>query len=82
MKEIPAEIGEIPTLQSIVLSGCSGSAVKSMKEIVEEQEELQGEVPFKVEVLLWRDDDNDLQNLANPNFQVTASPTSATSCCC
>ncbi|XP_047962197.1 putative late blight resistance protein homolog R1A-10 [Salvia hispanica] len=50
LKEIPAELGEIPTLKSVVLSECNESAVKSAKRMVEEQEELQGEdqLSFKV----------------------------------
>ncbi|XP_042023597.1 putative late blight resistance protein homolog R1B-16 [Salvia splendens] len=43
LKEFPAEVGEIPTLKSVVLSTCSKSAVKSAKRMIEEQEELQGQ---------------------------------------
>ncbi|XP_047962202.1 putative late blight resistance protein homolog R1A-3 [Salvia hispanica] len=73
LKEIPAELGEIPTLKSVVLYECSESAVKSAKRMVEEQEELQGEehLSFKVTVKLWRRNE-ELHSLANPNFQVTS----------
>ncbi|KAL8466257.1 hypothetical protein ACS0TY_035389 [Phlomoides rotata] len=43
LKEIPWGIGEIPTLESIELFGCSSSAVMSAKRILEEQEELGNE---------------------------------------
>ncbi|KAH6816875.1 hypothetical protein C2S51_000478 [Perilla frutescens var. frutescens] len=72
LKKIPTGIGEIPTLQSIVVVGCSKSAVKSAKKIVEEQEESYGgqeQLPFKVLVVLWKKS-RALQSLANPNFQV------------
>ncbi|XP_057800153.1 late blight resistance protein R1-A-like [Salvia miltiorrhiza] len=48
MEEFPSEIGEIPTLKSIHLEYCSESMVVSLKKIVEEQEELQGDPPFHV----------------------------------
>ncbi|XP_057801568.1 putative late blight resistance protein homolog R1B-16 [Salvia miltiorrhiza] len=48
LEEFPSEIGEIPTLKSIRLLNCSESAVVSLKKIVEEQEELQGDPPFHV----------------------------------
>ncbi|XP_057802233.1 uncharacterized protein LOC131017495 isoform X3 [Salvia miltiorrhiza] len=51
LEEFPSEIGEIPTLKSIELYRCSESAVVSLKKIVEEQEELQGEPPFHVIVI-------------------------------
>ncbi|XP_057803077.1 putative late blight resistance protein homolog R1A-10 [Salvia miltiorrhiza] len=71
LKEIPAEVGEIPTLKSVSLVCCKESLVKSAKRMVEEQEELQGEVSFKVEVRLLNKKE-ELESLANPNFQVTA----------
>ncbi|XP_047962191.1 putative late blight resistance protein homolog R1A-3 [Salvia hispanica] len=72
LKEIPAELGEIPTLKLVELNGCTESAVKSAKRMVEEQEELQGEeqLSFKVTVWYW-DETEEMQSLANPNFQVT-----------
>ncbi|XP_047963687.1 putative late blight resistance protein homolog R1B-14 isoform X1 [Salvia hispanica] len=71
VKEIPAELGEIPTLKSVILDDCSESVVKSAKKMVDEQEELQEEelLSFKVEVRLRRKKE-ELQKLANPNFQV------------
>ncbi|XP_057785048.1 putative late blight resistance protein homolog R1C-3 isoform X2 [Salvia miltiorrhiza] len=46
LEEFPLEIGEIPTLKSIELVGCSESMAVSLKKIVEEHEELQGDPPF------------------------------------
>ncbi|XP_042024471.1 putative late blight resistance protein homolog R1B-16 [Salvia splendens] len=73
LKEIPAELGEFPTLKSVVLHACNESAVKSAKRMVEEQEELQGEdqLSFQVEVKLSNQNE-ELQSLSNLNFQVTA----------
>ncbi|XP_057802235.1 putative late blight resistance protein homolog R1A-10 [Salvia miltiorrhiza] len=51
LKEIPAEVGEIPTLKSVSLVCCEESLVKSAKRMVEEQEESQGEVSIKVYVI-------------------------------
>ncbi|XP_057801564.1 putative late blight resistance protein homolog R1C-3 [Salvia miltiorrhiza] len=48
LEEFPSEIGEIPNLKSIELLYCSESAVVSLKKIVEEQEELQGEPSIHV----------------------------------
>ncbi|XP_057801521.1 late blight resistance protein R1-A-like isoform X4 [Salvia miltiorrhiza] len=48
LEEFPSEIGDIATLKSIQLLYCSESAVVSLKKIVEEQEELQGDPPFHV----------------------------------
>ncbi|XP_057801566.1 putative late blight resistance protein homolog R1C-3 isoform X2 [Salvia miltiorrhiza] len=48
LEEFPSEIGEIATLKSIQLYKCSESMVVSLKKIVEEQEELQGDPPFHV----------------------------------
>ncbi|XP_047979493.1 putative late blight resistance protein homolog R1A-10 [Salvia hispanica] len=42
LKEIPSEIGEIPTLRSIQLYFCNESVVLSAKQIVDEQEDLHG----------------------------------------
>ncbi|XP_047962204.1 late blight resistance protein R1-A-like [Salvia hispanica] len=71
LNEIPAELGEIPTLKSVALEYCSASAVKSARRMIEEQEDLQGdELSFKVVVRL-REMNEELHGLANPNFQVT-----------
>ncbi|XP_047962160.1 putative late blight resistance protein homolog R1B-16 [Salvia hispanica] len=73
MKEIPAELGEIPTLKSVNFYNCSESATKSAKRMVEEQEDLQGEeqLSFRVTIHLHNDEDNDeLLKLATPNFNV------------
>lgn len=43
LKEIPLDIGEIPTLRSIHVRGCKDSVVASAKTIQEEQEELGNE---------------------------------------
>ncbi|XP_042033998.1 putative late blight resistance protein homolog R1A-10 [Salvia splendens] len=43
LEEIPSEVGEIATLKSISLDGCSEAAVASAKKIVEEHEDLYGE---------------------------------------
>ncbi|XP_057800200.1 putative late blight resistance protein homolog R1B-17 [Salvia miltiorrhiza] len=69
LEEFPSEIGEIATLKSIELWRCSESMVVSVKKIVEEQEELQGDPPFHV--LVWsRKVSQELQSLATPNFRV------------
>ncbi|KAL3619486.1 hypothetical protein CASFOL_037064 [Castilleja foliolosa] len=70
LKNIPCEIGNIPTLQEIRLSDCNEAAVKSAKEMVEEQVELQGEqLPFRVVVVnLFYNEE--LKTLAGPNFEV------------
>ncbi|XP_057770287.1 late blight resistance protein R1-A-like [Salvia miltiorrhiza] len=65
LEEIPCEIGEISTLQSIHLEYCSESVVESAKAIAEEQEELQ----FRV-VLLKTNQNLPLRSLASPNFLV------------
>ncbi|KAK6125095.1 hypothetical protein DH2020_041159 [Rehmannia glutinosa] len=49
LKEIPPEIGEIPTLQSIDLDFCSESLVNSARKILDEQEDL-GNVGLQVRV--------------------------------
>ncbi|XP_057802807.1 putative late blight resistance protein homolog R1A-10 [Salvia miltiorrhiza] len=70
LKEIPTQIGDIPTLQKIWMYSCGESAVMCAKEIVEEQVELQGEdLPFHVQVGLQRKNEA-VQSLAGPNFEV------------
>ncbi|XP_057802808.1 putative late blight resistance protein homolog R1C-3 [Salvia miltiorrhiza] len=70
LKEIPTQIGDILTLQKIWLENCGESAVMCAKEIVEEQVELQGEdLPFRVKVWLPRENEA-VQSLAGPNFEV------------
>ncbi|KAH6767875.1 hypothetical protein C2S52_018858, partial [Perilla frutescens var. hirtella] len=64
LEEIPSEIGEIPTLQSIQLRYCSESVVKSAKKIAEKQEE-----PFLVRVWERLENQEALKSLASPNFQ-------------
>ncbi|XP_057800146.1 putative late blight resistance protein homolog R1C-3 [Salvia miltiorrhiza] len=70
LKEIPTQIGDIPTLQKIWMRDYDESAVMCAKEIVEEQVELQGEdLPFRVQV--WLSCENEaVQSLAGPNFEV------------
>ncbi|XP_073294600.1 putative late blight resistance protein homolog R1C-3 [Primulina huaijiensis] len=53
LKEIPYSIGEIPTLKTISLEGCSDSANSSAKEIQEEQQNL-GNDDLRVHVHVWR----------------------------
>ncbi|KAL7099154.1 hypothetical protein ACP275_09G065100 [Erythranthe tilingii] len=68
LEEIPWGIGEIPTLETIVLKFCSHSAVISAKEIVEEQLE-NGNEDLRVRVYFWKH--YQLENLVTtPNFQV------------
>ncbi|XP_047964128.1 putative late blight resistance protein homolog R1B-16 isoform X2 [Salvia hispanica] len=64
--EIPSEIGEIPTMQSIHLEYCSESVVQSSKTIAEEQDEIQ------VRAVLFNNSNNQALrwSLAGPNFQV------------
>ncbi|XP_057801500.1 putative late blight resistance protein homolog R1C-3 isoform X2 [Salvia miltiorrhiza] len=69
LEEFPSEIGEIATLKSIELWYCSESAVVSLKKIVEEQEELQGDSPFHV-IVRSSNVSQELQRLATPNFRV------------
>ncbi|KAK4383808.1 putative disease resistance RPP13-like protein 3 [Sesamum angolense] len=52
LKEIPSDIGEIPTLESISLCLCSSSVVVSAKEILMEQRSL-GNDDFRVSVNEW-----------------------------
>ncbi|GFP90668.1 putative late blight resistance protein homolog r1a-4 [Phtheirospermum japonicum] len=67
LKEIPLDIGEIPTLRSIQLEYCSDSAVVSAKEILEKQESF-GNVGLRVQVHFFQN--NELESLASENFQV------------
>ncbi|KAI3454791.1 hypothetical protein Pfo_011454 [Paulownia fortunei] len=67
LKEIPLDIGEIPTLISIQLEYCSNSAVISAKNILEEQENL-GNVGLQVRVHFL--EKTELESLASKNFQV------------
>ncbi|XP_075479694.1 putative late blight resistance protein homolog R1A-3 [Primulina tabacum] len=53
LKEIPYSIGEIPTLKTISLEGCSDSANSSAKEIQEKQQNL-GNDDLRVHVHVWR----------------------------
>ncbi|XP_057801543.1 putative late blight resistance protein homolog R1C-3 isoform X2 [Salvia miltiorrhiza] len=69
LEEFPSEIGEIPNLKSIQVWDCSESAVVSLKNIVEEQEELQGEPSIHVRVES-SNVSQELQSLATPNFRV------------
>ncbi|XP_057800189.1 putative late blight resistance protein homolog R1A-10 [Salvia miltiorrhiza] len=70
LKEIPTQIGDIPTLLKIWMIDCGESAVMCAKEIVEEQVELQGEdLPFHVQVRLRRKNEA-VQSLESPNFEV------------
>ncbi|KAL3619504.1 hypothetical protein CASFOL_037074 [Castilleja foliolosa] len=70
LENIPCEIGNISTLQEIRLSDCNEAAVKSAKEMVEEQVELQGEqLPFRV-VVFDIFGGEELKTLAGPNFEV------------
>ncbi|XP_057791086.1 putative late blight resistance protein homolog R1B-16 [Salvia miltiorrhiza] len=69
LKEIPTELGDIPTLKSVALKLCEKSLVKSAKRMIEEQ----GEVSFKVEVQI-PEEHGELLSLLNPNFQVTVLP--------
>ncbi|XP_047952654.1 putative late blight resistance protein homolog R1B-16 [Salvia hispanica] len=64
LKEIPCEIGEIPTMQSIHLEYCSKSVVESAKAIAEEQDEIQ------VRAVLFNNSNNQALrwSLAGPNF--------------
>ncbi|XP_057800197.1 putative late blight resistance protein homolog R1C-3 [Salvia miltiorrhiza] len=65
LEEFPSEIGEIATLKSIELYRCSESMVVSLKKIVEEQEELQGDPSFHV-LVRSRKVSQELQSLATP----------------
>ncbi|XP_057800186.1 putative late blight resistance protein homolog R1B-16 [Salvia miltiorrhiza] len=75
LKEIPSQIGDIPTLKKIWMRDCGESAVMCAKEIVEEQVELQGEdLPFHVQVQLRSKNEALVQSLAGPNFEVSVLP--------
>ncbi|GER53589.1 disease resistance protein [Striga asiatica] len=52
LKEIPLEIGDIPTLREIIVVGCADSLVLSANKILEEQDKCLGEVGLKIHVLL------------------------------
>ncbi|XP_057770018.1 putative late blight resistance protein homolog R1C-3 [Salvia miltiorrhiza] len=69
LKAFPSEIGEIATLRSIELAECSESMAMSLKRIVDEQEELQGEPSFHVRVKSYNVS-QELRSLATPNFCV------------
>ncbi|XP_047962183.1 putative late blight resistance protein homolog R1A-10 [Salvia hispanica] len=57
LKKIPSEIGEIPTLRSIKLYGCSETVLLSAKEIIEEQEETYGDqLDLKVTAVVLEQD--------------------------
>ncbi|KAK6148791.1 hypothetical protein DH2020_016316 [Rehmannia glutinosa] len=68
LKEIPSEIGEISTLQSIELQHCADSAIISAKEILKEQEDL-GNIGLHVRVRL-RNKNKVVECLASHNFIV------------
>ncbi|KAH6825448.1 hypothetical protein C2S53_005935 [Perilla frutescens var. hirtella] len=71
LNEIPSGIGEIQTLQSIVLKFCSQSLVISAKRMQEEQEELYGdEVALQVRVKLSPQAYEAMRDLAAPNFEL------------
>ncbi|XP_057801532.1 putative late blight resistance protein homolog R1C-3 [Salvia miltiorrhiza] len=69
LEEFPSEIGEIATLKSIQLLECSESMAVSLKKIVEEQEELQGDPSIHV-LVKSSNVSQELQSLATPNFRV------------
>ncbi|KAH6812635.1 hypothetical protein C2S51_021653 [Perilla frutescens var. frutescens] len=71
LDEIPSSIGEIQTLQSIVLKFCSQSLVVSAKRMQEEQEELYGEeVALRVRVKLNPKAYEEMRGLEVPNFEL------------
>ncbi|XP_047961356.1 putative late blight resistance protein homolog R1B-16 [Salvia hispanica] len=71
LKNIPSEIGYIPTIQKIWMDFCGELVVTCAKEIVEEQMYLQGDdLPFLIQVRLPRNRNEALLNLAGPNFEV------------
>ncbi|XP_057786737.1 putative late blight resistance protein homolog R1A-10 [Salvia miltiorrhiza] len=69
LQEIPLDFAESSTLRYIDLKFCSDSAVVSAKRILEEQEELQGEVTLQVGIMLSRKNEA-LESLASPDFRV------------
>ncbi|KAG8379213.1 hypothetical protein BUALT_Bualt07G0065200 [Buddleja alternifolia] len=68
LKEIPSDIGEIPTPRSIQLEYCGNSTVISAKEIVDEQEEL-GNLDLQVRVI-FSEENELMESLATPSFQI------------
>ncbi|GER44739.1 disease resistance protein [Striga asiatica] len=72
LKEIPWEIGNIPTLKRIDLIRCNDSAIMSAKEMMKEQEDL-GNEELWVRVQLGKDNKVEGASLAAPNFHVFAS---------
>ncbi|KAH6776855.1 hypothetical protein C2S51_008167 [Perilla frutescens var. frutescens] len=73
LKEIPSDVGEIPTLKSIHLEFCSNSAVISAKRILDEQEQQHGDNIVHVRVLL-RGRSRIPKSWASANFQVEVIP--------
>ncbi|XP_051150505.1 putative late blight resistance protein homolog R1B-16 [Andrographis paniculata] len=69
LKEIPMEIGDISTLWLIELSDCSDTLVISVKEIVQEQQEL-GNDKLEARVTLGRDSKLSGAELEGDNFMV------------
>ncbi|XP_057773787.1 putative late blight resistance protein homolog R1A-3 [Salvia miltiorrhiza] len=55
LEEIPAGIGEIPTLQLIHLEACSDSAVASAKQIQEEQQSEYGNYDLQLRIVSYDD---------------------------
>ncbi|XP_057773788.1 putative late blight resistance protein homolog R1A-3 [Salvia miltiorrhiza] len=53
LEEIPAGIGEIPTLQLIELEECSDSAVASAKQIQEEQQSEYGNYDLQLRIVSY-----------------------------
>ncbi|KAL6529633.1 hypothetical protein OROGR_015256 [Orobanche gracilis] len=72
LEEIPSEIGEISTLQKITMMGCTASMVKCAKVILEEQLELYGEEQVFTVVVSLVGENEELQTLVGPNFEVYA----------
>ncbi|XP_047976411.1 uncharacterized protein LOC125218713 isoform X1 [Salvia hispanica] len=71
LKEIPSEIGDIPTLRSIVLTYCKELVVLLAKEILEKQEDLHGDQLDLLVHATVRKEDEALEKLATSNFKVT-----------
>ncbi|XP_012839443.1 PREDICTED: putative late blight resistance protein homolog R1B-11 [Erythranthe guttata] len=67
LEEIPSDIGERPTLQSIRVQYCSKTVVIYAKRILDEQEEFDN-VGLRVRVVARNI--KDFESLASPNFQV------------
>ncbi|XP_051115860.1 putative late blight resistance protein homolog R1B-17 [Andrographis paniculata] len=53
LEEIPSSIGDIPTLKSIIVKGCSDSVVESVKQIWEEQHEMGNDITVGVVDKNW-----------------------------